>query len=346
MTLLDTNSVFAETLLLLRTARTPFLEMASKNKRKRRALQREEQRIKRLKEQHATELEELRQSSAATDAELEAFYSRLDGAATRNVEDARHRPTYAPEYIPYDPRLRVQSPGDPIEAGRRSSSHLRLPPPRADDYKLISVYEAIGITEEDLSRDRNERHMEKAEKLTTSYENFRFDEEEIKGGDIGNACYTGSGRFSTPSRILDFSDEDMEVRVRGGDSQGERYTDTTASHENVCSGKEAETIEMVIRDNCARGEGQAEKEDILPAFHQSVRPGEVGMADKDKVTGGDQGEQASGASDLSSMTMGSNRNEELSRSEGAKEGQCAEKGEDDAWWLCHPDDLGSPMDIQ
>ncbi|KAH0551735.1 hypothetical protein GP486_007048 [Trichoglossum hirsutum] len=233
---------------------------------------------KRIKHEHA---EQLRLGLAAEGAELET-------KAARKAKYLRRRPTYALAYTPI--YWGTQIPGNAASAGeawpelkdgslvtekhKRISPYLRLSPPRADDRKHISMYEAIGISEDDLNRDRNERHIRETEKLTESYQRMGLDEKmEVVDENIGDLEHT----WEMPQTEEDNPNPAYQSIGYGEAEVG--YTVTgNGKHTQSEQRMEAEIRCMVIRgDNRTQNERHMRKTNTPAASDQSSRyPGSPG----------------------------------------------------------------------
>jgi hypothetical protein len=207
------------------------------------------------------------------------------------------------------------------EKGRRLPSYLRLSPPRAGDRKHISIYEAIGISEDDLNRDRNERHMGKTEKLTASCQRIDLDEKaEVIDKDTRDLDH----RWDMPC-----TEEDNLDRVHqsvGFDGVGVDYAVTeNDKHNQSRQHMKAEVWRMAIRgDNRTQNELHIRKTNILTAHSQSSRLNQ-------EMEG--------------SVIRDSNLTGELSRGIGAVGNQPPEDRYGDLRLRCLLDGLGPPMDL-
>src|SRR5438034_11794030 len=93
------------------------------------------------------------------------------------------------------------------------------------------MYEAIDISEEDLNRDRSERHMRKTEKLTVSYQRLDFNEVDVDIGDVDytlNESYAEEDNLGAAYQNVSFGEAEMKERGIGNDerTRNERCMET------------------------------------------------------------------------------------------------------------------------
>ncbi|KAI9775035.1 MAG: hypothetical protein M1839_001587 [Geoglossum umbratile] len=248
--------------------------MARRGKRRRDSLLAgESERIKHLKVQYAAELGELRPGSVARDAEEG---DRLEAEASKRAEEREKlRPTYAPAYAPlrngspvvdqHDPWPEPEDDSRMTNEDRRADSYIRLSPPRADDHMLLDAYEAIGISEDALRRDRNRRHRKRTEILTASYQELRFSEEaEAEEGEIREWQMKETDQYRTHPSGEEIGDR---MAVDDGAIQNEQDTmradNLSIPHRTLSSGKEETRDSMAMDSNAVRIKQEPEDEVIV-----------------------------------------------------------------------------------